>query len=263
MTSDLNLLYSGGSGGFVLLYFLLLSDQYSVVFKNNKSFLEAFEQQWQITNSDQWKNTESWPDNAATHQLTTDKSKIYYYCNPDLICPPDLGTYCRFNLALYVDYASQLELAYYKKAWIYSKVPRCSRDPKFTAIREFVNNWRNHYENIKDSTWPEYVPIKKIHSLSTHIKNELLQNSYTQNFLDYRYQVPTIDFNGQQVYDLFFPYLDSANVVIKLQDFINSRGQNVVDLLELPAVNDQQLELINHWCKLHPVELLERIGINT
>lgn len=259
---DLNLLYSGGSGGFVLLHFLLLSDRFEIALANNKNISNSIQQQWQITNASQWKKYEVWPDNAATSKLRTNKRRIYFFCNPNQYSDLELESYCHFNVALYVDYASQLKLAYYKKAWIYEKQHQCAQDPKFTEIRRLLRNWKDHYTNIKDPSWPKYVPIKKLNSLSAHIKDELLQNPYTHDLLKYEYRRPTLDFNGQEVFNTFSLHLPSADVAIKLQDFINSRGQTVVESLKLPPVNDQQLKLIEHWCSLHPKELLADIGIN-
>jgi hypothetical protein len=65
--NELSIGYSGGSGGFLLLHLLLLSDQYHVKFKDNKTFDEAFEKQWKITNPNQWKSLETWPDNLQTY----------------------------------------------------------------------------------------------------------------------------------------------------------------------------------------------------
>lgn len=259
MPKDLNLLYSGGSGGFILLHFLLLSDQFDVVFKNNKSCQDAVKWQWQISNPDKWKSNEYWPDNNATSKIVTDKRKIYFYCHPQQ--HPDLGSYCQYNAALYVDYASQLKLAYFKKAWIYEKQHKCAQNPKFTELRQLLHSWKIHYNNIRDESWPKYVGIKNINSLTEHIKNELLEDPHTQKFLDYRHYEPTALFNGVKVFDQHVPYLQTADVVINLQEFINSRGQNVVDLLKLPPVSPQQIELIEHWCSLHPVELLTQVGI--
>jgi hypothetical protein len=53
--NNLSIGYSGGSGGFLLLHLLLLSDQYHVEFKDNKLFAEAFAQQWKIIDPNQWK----------------------------------------------------------------------------------------------------------------------------------------------------------------------------------------------------------------
>ena len=259
---DLNLLYSGGTGGFILLHFLLLSNRFDIAFKNSTDINDTIQQQWQISNAARWKTNEVWPDNTATKKLATTKRKIYYFCNPNHYSTAELESYCHFNVALYIDYASQLKLSYYKKAWIYEKQHQCARDPKFTDYRRWLRNWKEHYTNIRDDSWPEYVPLKKVQSLSKHIKDELLQNPYTQELLTHQYRAPVSDYNGQKVFEGFCPHLKSAEAVIKLQDFINSRGQCVVDLLKLPAVNTQQLALLDHWCSLHPKDLLEQVGIN-
>ena len=57
------------------------------------------------------------------------------------------------------------------------------------------------------------------------------------------------------------PFLNSADIVVKLQDVVNSNGKILEELLEIPTMNSKQHELIERWKKLHPQELLEQIGI--
>jgi hypothetical protein len=119
--NDLNILYSGGSGGFLLLHLLLLSDRYVVKFSRAVDFDYVLEHQWNIKNSNQWKLTEVWPSNRLTHQCTSDLNKIYFYCNPEL--ERNTKEYCDFDVVLYTDYVSQQKLAFYKKANWYSGRP--------------------------------------------------------------------------------------------------------------------------------------------
>jgi hypothetical protein len=42
---------------------------------------------------------------------------------------------------------------------------------------------------------------------------------------------------------------------------VNSNGDILLDLLDIPPMTPEQLNLINRWKKLHPPELLEKIGI--
>ena len=120
MKESIVLLYSGGSGGFFLLHLLLLSGKFYTSFFNDKSINDAIESQWNITNPDNWKHSETWPDNQATQRTTTDCHKLYFYCLlPELSQMPELRS--SKYLVLYTDISSQLELAYFKKArWFHN-----------------------------------------------------------------------------------------------------------------------------------------------
>ena len=58
------------------------------------------------------------------------------------------------------------------------------------------------------------------------------------------------------------PFLQNADVVVKLQDLVNSNGTVLENLLGIPPINEQQRDLIDHWKKLHPPDLLKKIAIN-
>ena len=58
-------------------------------------------------------------------------------------------------------------------------------------------------------------------------------------------------------------WLNCAHMVVKLQDLVNSHGSVLENLLSIPPINAQQRELICKWKKLHPPELLQKIGIVT
>ena len=76
--------YCGGSGGFLLLHMLLLSNQYFTYFEDNKSFEEVFQEQWNINDLTKWKTKEVWPANQLTVSCKTDLDKILYFCNPSV-----------------------------------------------------------------------------------------------------------------------------------------------------------------------------------
>jgi hypothetical protein len=260
--TNLKIGYSGGSGGFLLLHLLLLSGQYHTEFKENKTFAQAFEQQWKITNPDHWKSSETWPDNSQTYNTTSLLNKIYFFCNP---CnTSDLGHYPGSTVILYTDYASQQRLAYYKKAHWYYKKDRPGFDfIKFVYYRTLLKNWRTHYQNIKDPTWPECASFRKIDQLPDPIKNEVLANPYTTDYLNYQYKAPVENYQNCLVYKEIMPVLKSADVAIKLQDLVNSNGEILSELFPIPPMNKQQLELLHIWKNLHPKDLLDKIGISS
>jgi hypothetical protein len=257
--SDFSLGYSGGSGGFLLLHLLLLSGQYHVEFKDNKSFAEAFAQQWKIPNPGQWKTSETWPDNLQTYNSQTALKKIYFYCNP--YDSQTWAHYSKSSVILYTDYHSQTLLAHYKKANWYHKRNQPSCDLKFAAYRELLRNWRNHYNNIKISHWPECPSFRNINKLPQSIQTQILNNEYTAYYLNYQYHEPTETYCDQQVFNNIVPFLNSADVVVRLQDLINSNGSILEKALNIPPINHQQLTLLKDWKRLHPPELLQKIGI--
>lgn len=258
--ANLTIGYSGGSGGFLLLHFLLLSNQYYCKFREDKSFDRAIKQQWKITDPSQWKSSETWPDNSKTYQSQTSLNKIYFVCNPN--DNPEWTSYPSRTLALYTDYQSQSALAYYKKAgWYYSN--RVCEDLKFLAYRNLLRNWKEHYQNIKDPTWPKCTSFRDIEKLPESIQQEVLKNPYTHEYLTYQYIMPTKQYQEHWVFDAMLPILNSADIVVRLQDLVNDNGSALLNQLCLPPINKQQLELLELWKKLHPANLLSRIGIHS
>jgi hypothetical protein len=257
--TDLSIGYSGGSGGFLLLHLLLLSDQYHVKFQDNKSFDEVIDQQWKITDPNQWKSSETWPDNLQTYNSQTLLNKIYFYCNP--YNDQDWGQYSTSTIILYTDYRSQILLSHYKKAHWYCKKDQLGLNLKFSAYRKLLKNWKNHYNNIKDSQWPKCPSFRAIDKLPESIQKEILDNEYTAEYLNYQYHEPVDKYCNQWVLDAVIPLLNSADIVIRLQDLVNSNGAVLEEVLKIPSINSRQLQLLADWKKLHTPELLDKIGI--
>jgi hypothetical protein len=269
---DLNLFYSGGSGGFLLLHLLLLSDQYFSSFPTELSLDEIIKHQWQIKDPAQWKEKEISPSETETKKAVCDLQKIYFYCNPNYAnikyFPGGV------NLCLYTDYASQRKLAYYKKAnWFYDSAYISS----FTAYKFLIRSWQDHYRNVKDSSWPDCKTFRKIKNLPEYIQKELLDNPHTHNYLNYKFKnLPKYKFEnlsdltfehytelyqGDAVYKPIYPFILNADVRIKLQDLVNSNAEILLDLLDIPKINSKQKDLLDHWRSLHCPQLLRDIGI--
>lgn len=141
MTQDVTILYQGGSGGFALYYYLLLSGQ----------FQHSIEQTWQlieqqfpphlIRNHQDWKNHETWPDN---HDLKTCSGRKLF-----LVCNPFWGDYNRtipndtYKIFLYADLHLQLRMAWEKKAWWFTDTTRLqvgAPDNNQIYIRQIIQN---------------------------------------------------------------------------------------------------------------------------
>jgi len=252
-----NIGYRGGSGGFLFLHFLLLSEQYYADIFNNIDFSDVVTQQWNITNHCEWKNTEFWPNNCKSINDSSNLNKVVYFCNPstdeffkkkqlfdhivssyndikdtawpvitsaaDFFMLPNwiyqevcntlnctnllkhfAGQLNTKSVWVYTDFDSQNELAYYKKAYFYSKQPlkeKIQDLPKFTEI------------------WNEISVDKKA------------------------------------VY-----FLNHSDIQIKLQDLVNS-PDSLIDQGLIDYVSQKQHNLLTHWKSLHPPELLKKIGI--
>jgi hypothetical protein len=92
-------------------------------------------------------------------------------------------------------------------------------------------------------------------------RNSSLKIATFKKFADCR--LPSVGNYKEDLVDLsILPFLSNADVVVKLQDLVNSNGSVLENLLEIPAINKQQRDLICHWKQLHPPELLQKIGIN-
>lgn len=252
-----NIGYRGASGGFLFLHFLLLSDQYYTDIFDNVNFSDVVSQQWNISDHNLWKITESWPSNFKSINDDSALNKIVYFCNPtikeffqkkqlidnaavdynnvkDPAWPAVESINDFFNLPkwiyneichslgyknvltyllgqanvksvwLYTDFASQNELAYYKKAAFYYKQPLREKIQDFKTLVELWNG---------------------------------------------------ISVDKNAVY-----FLNHSDIQIKLQDLVNTPDL-LIDHGLIHQVNQKQHNLLTHWKSLHPPELLKKIGI--
>jgi hypothetical protein len=265
---DIKIGYSGGSGGFLLLHLLLLSGKFYIAFDVNDSLQNIINSQWDIKNLRDWKNSETRPNNLLTAlSIDTQTGRLYFFCNPGFEYGFSSPQYHNAkSLILYTDIHSQADLAFLKKSMWWQN----ARDHNFIrrSYGPLVEQWNMHYCNIKDPSWPSRVSPRRIHKLSTPIYKEILESEYTQSILkqlsDYMEGIPFSAelYKNTLVDQSMLPFLHNADAVIKLQDLVNSHGSVLLDILDIPPMNKQQLDLIDHWKKLHPPALLEKIGIN-
>ena len=124
MSGDVTILYQGGSGGFALYYYLLLTGQ----------FQHSVEETWQmihhqfptelLDNPRSWKSQELWPNNHLLKQ--TSGPNLFLICNP-LWCGGDfnrsipIGTH---KILLYTDLHLQLRMAWEKRAYWFTDISR-------------------------------------------------------------------------------------------------------------------------------------------
>jgi len=261
--SDVKLCYFGGSGGFILLHLLLLSNQFYCRFAtDNKSTTEIIKHQWNVSDPNKWKSTEIWPDNRGTQLAVTNKRKLFFFCSPTI---EKISQFDGVTVFLYADAQTQISMAFYKKAYVY-----CWNWFSFYRMR--LQQWQQHYNNIKDVDWPSCTGPNGFRNLPDRIKQEVLTDPYTKQCLNIpNYHLYHSDINhhlyhnkklpnGDVVLTEVFNFFKHADVPIKLSNVISDL--NVLSELTGVAVNQQQIDLRNHWISLHPAQLLHDAGIN-
>jgi hypothetical protein len=140
------ILYQGGSAGFFLYYYFLLSGY----FETPTNLHELIDTQFPSslsTNRRLWKSTEQWPVNDLG--TVGNKPKLFLICNPmysNTVWHQDLAQGTNIIL-LYTDLHTQLRMAYDKRAYWFTnqskhdgKVPSSPRE-----IIESGVTWRNEY----------------------------------------------------------------------------------------------------------------------
>jgi len=128
MTGNVSIFYQGGSGGFALYYYLLLSGQ----------FQHSIDQTWELihrqfpidllTNSRNWKNQEHWPNNQELKQQSG--TRLFLICNPlwnDHMIKINHnisdGTH---KILLYAPLKLQLRMAWEKNAYWFTNISRAA-----------------------------------------------------------------------------------------------------------------------------------------
>jgi hypothetical protein len=252
-----NIGYRGGSGGFLFLHFLLLSDQYYTDIFNNIDFSDVIAQQWNISDHASWKTTEFWPNNVKSINDDSALDKIAYFCNPTI------------------------ETFFQKKQSIDDMIVGYNdvKDPAWPAVESI-----NDFVDLPDSIYNELCNLFNFKNTLAYLLNQANVKSvwlYTdfdsQNELAYYkkahfyYQKPlrekiqdSINFteiwNGVRVDKSAVYFLNNSDIKIKLQDLINT-PDSLIECGLINSVNQKQYDLLKHWKSLHPSELLQKIGI--
>lgn len=130
MTGDVTILYQGGSGGFALYYYLLLTGQ----------FQHSIQQTWDlihhqfatdlIHNPRSWKSRELWPNNQELkHQAGP---RLFLICNPlwsdHMITVNHSISDHTHKILLYTSLKLQLRMAWEKRAYWFTNISRQAFD---------------------------------------------------------------------------------------------------------------------------------------
>lgn len=128
MTGDLSILYQGGSGGFALYYYLLLSGKFCT------DYCSDWQKQYPtllVQNPRSWKSFETWPDNAKLKK-SNKSPRLFLICNPcwnDSMIQQNLSIVQNtFKIMLYTDLKLQLRMAWEKSAYWFTDVSKQAFD---------------------------------------------------------------------------------------------------------------------------------------
>jgi hypothetical protein len=187
---DTTILYQGGSGGFLLFYYMLLSGEYITGLDMDRieEYIEIQYHTNLASNKKNWKiNTEHWPNNTGCKNTPSNKPKLFLFCNP--LVPEQLeGVLYTVNdtkiLLLYTDLNTQIRMAYNKHAhWFNTWFIELSKRPLnyYTTkqkIRNILKSGRPFNGEICD---PYLFKIRKIFpNIEAVNLRDLIQN-YPKN----------------------------------------------------------------------------------
>jgi hypothetical protein len=162
MTGDVTILYQGGSGGFALYYYLLLTGQ----------FQYTIEQTWQminhqfatdlIVNPRSWKSRELWPNN--TELKNQPGPRLFLICNPlwndHMLTVNHSISDHTYKIMLYTSLKLQLRLAWEKRAYWFTDVSRsacAAPDNDQQYIRRIKQSRVNYHGVAVDPVVPKII----------------------------------------------------------------------------------------------------------
>jgi hypothetical protein len=132
MNKDVTIIYQGGSGGFCLFYYLLLSGHYQTGISEltTRSVTDLIAEQFShqiVDNPRVWKTKEFWPDNGFC-QNNLVGPRLYLICNP-VFNPGMLNQNLQISenthkILLYTSLDCQLRMAYEKRAYWFTDVSK-------------------------------------------------------------------------------------------------------------------------------------------
>lgn len=245
--NTINIDYYGGSGGFLTLWIVLLGTSYRCKFDLDYSLDDIFAKHWDIKSTDKWKDTEVWPNNNTTAQSNF-KEKVLFFCSPT---QEEWNTRLGKKILIYTDYSTQFKLSKLKNSFMFFNNP--TRDFETEHILRCLTT---AYENIRDESWPDtavLTTVKDFENLQSYIKDELMECLGVDSFDDIVNSLKYIYKDSAVWYELEGK-LETADLAIKLQDLVRTRGKILLDYLGYPS-NQKVDDFIDFWLDKHPVEI--------
>jgi len=242
---DLN--YSGGSGGFLALWVILIGTNYRCIFNSNSQDLDTIQKtHWNINAVENWKSTEIWPNNDATTTSLLEK-KIRFYCNPT---KNELNNQSGYKFLIYTDFNTQYKLAKLKNANFFyenSKFEQNNIDSHIT----------NCYNDIKDAQWPNINSFEDFEKLPSTIINEVRQIigfNNKEDILNQFLEFLQITYQEEKIHNSLENIIITVNSAIKLQDIIKTNGNALLNPLGFTS-NHRVRDFVRFWMDLHPPEI--------
>lgn len=252
-----NIGYRGGSGGFLFLHFLLLSDQcYNDIF-DNIDFPDVIAQQWNISDHQRWKASEYWPNNFKSINNDSSLTKISYFCNPtveeffqkkQLLDTVIIG----YNNVKDPDWPAVESLKDFVNLpnWIYDEIYNTLDCKNTLGYLKGQADLKHIWLYTDFNSQNELAYYKKAYFYHKQPSREKIQD----------FEDKTEIWNGISVDKNAVHFLNHSHIQIKLQDLVNS-PDSLIDHGLIKQVNQKQHNLLKHWKSLHPPELLNKIGI--
>ena len=266
---DISIYYSGGSGGFIALHTVLLTDQYfcsfqGINFLTDSNFSINFDviknKQWSVnlnTSPDlKWKSSEIWPDNDKTLTAPSDRAKVYFYCSrfQELVKGQ--------SVLIYTDIESQIKLCKLKKSSWYNytdyPLPTFWQSSYYSITADF---WSNSVTLATDlSEIPEYQQSEVLALISNINEVAKPNNQKIVTTGEILAKSKTLS-SGLVVEGKVADFYDVADHRILLQDLVNTDGKILLDAIGVRHTDNHKM-LFNKWRSLHSREFLKSIGID-
>lgn len=179
--SDVTIFYQGGSGGFALYYYLLLSGRYQYNVETvNHMIAEQFPAELS-SNPSKWKAREFWPNNVELKKSAG--SRVFLICNPlfntDMYDTNQMVSNDTYKILLYTDLKLQLRMAWDKQAYWFTDVSR----RHFSAPAANTQYLRQILNSAVDSYDPEISQIQKTFRPNSTLRLEQFVLSQTVPFV--------------------------------------------------------------------------------
>lgn len=255
MKKDVTLMYRGACGGFYAMHLLLLTGEFWCRFKGDvQDFQEIFKKQWDIQNVSRWKLTETWPHNPDTLTWESSKRKVYLKCNFSLA---DLQKTDTTRVVVYTDFDTQYHFAKSKQAYWFQHI---DLDKWYSTTAQ---EWfRESYNAIRDTEWPDCQHSEDVRYLPDTIQKELfghLGDHWTIDSFDNKDSLYSAFINIQstivndELLDIGNANMYDADIVVKLQDIVNTNGSILLDSLGV-KINQECVDFTNKYINLHTPE---------
>lgn len=126
MPGDCTVFYQGGSGGFALYYYLLLSGKFHMNIETAWNYINHQYPSYLADDPGAWKHSELWPDTVVVKKLSG--PRLFLICNPmwsaDMITLNHAIGDGTHKILLYTSLKLQLRMAWEKRAYWFTDLSK-------------------------------------------------------------------------------------------------------------------------------------------